>query len=64
MLCSKRNIQIIHIDISKPIEEQGQLDLIVHKTTDLVAKVERGDKEAKMHYERFLVREGFLGNSF
>lgn len=53
---SKRNIRIIHIDLSLPIEEQGDLDLIVHKMTDLVAKIERGDTEAKLLFTRFTVR--------
>lgn len=53
---SKRNIRIIHIDLSLPIEEQGDLDLIVHKMTDLVAKIERGDIEAKLLFDRFTVR--------
>ncbi|KAI8368519.1 inositol-tetrakisphosphate 1-kinase [Blakeslea trispora] len=37
-----------------PIEEQGELDLVVHKMTDLVAKIERGDKEAAILYQRFI----------
>lgn len=52
---SKRNIRIIHIDLSIPIEKQGNLDLIVHKMTDLVAKIERGDTEAAKLYQRFIV---------
>lgn len=55
-ITSKRNIRIIHIDLSLPIEEQGDLDLIVHKMTDLVAKIERGDTEAKLLFARFTVR--------
>jgi inositol-1,3,4-trisphosphate 5/6-kinase/inositol-tetrakisphosphate 1-kinase len=51
----KRGIRIIHIDPSIPIEDQGKLDLIVHKMTDVIAKVERGDLEAKKLYERFIV---------
>lgn len=54
---SKRNIRIIHIDLSIPIERQGNLDLIVHKMTDLVAKIERGDTEAKKFYQRFIVSD-------
>ncbi|GAN07410.1 inositol-tetrakisphosphate 1-kinase [Mucor ambiguus] len=50
----KRNIRIIHIDLSIPIEQQGNLDLIVHKMTDLVAKIERGDTEAAKLYQRFI----------
>ncbi|KAG1039364.1 hypothetical protein G6F43_012518 [Rhizopus delemar] len=50
----KRGIRIIHIDLSIPIEDQGKLDLIVHKMTDVIAKVERGDLEAKKLYERFI----------
>lgn len=38
-----------------PIEEQGDLDLIVHKMTDLVAKIERGDTKAKQLFDRFKV---------
>ncbi|KAI8642090.1 hypothetical protein BD408DRAFT_432692 [Parasitella parasitica] len=53
----KRNIRIIHIDLSIPIEEQGNLDLIVHKMTDLVAKIERGDTEAEALYQRFIVSD-------
>lgn len=55
---SKRNIRIIHIDLSIPIEQQGNLDLIVHKMTDLVAKIERGDTEAAKLYQRFIVSWG------
>lgn len=38
-----------------PIEDQGKLDLIVHKMTDLVAKIERGDTEAEEFYNKFIV---------
>ncbi|KAI8091036.1 inositol-tetrakisphosphate 1-kinase [Gilbertella persicaria] len=50
----KRSIRIIHIDLSMPIEDQGKLDLVVHKMTDLVAKIERGDTEAEKLYQRFI----------
>ncbi|CEP15509.1 hypothetical protein [Parasitella parasitica] len=58
----QRNIRIIHIDLSVPIEEQGNLDLIVHKMTDLVAKIERGDTEAEKLYQRFIVSDNLLKN--
>jgi inositol-1,3,4-trisphosphate 5/6-kinase/inositol-tetrakisphosphate 1-kinase len=54
-MTSKRHIRIVHIDLALPIEQQGQLDLIVHKMTDIIAKIERGDAEAEMLYERFNV---------
>jgi hypothetical protein len=53
---SKRNIRIVYIDLSLPIEEQAPLDLIVHKMTDIVSKMERGDLEAKKMYQRFIVK--------
>jgi hypothetical protein len=37
-----------------PIEDQGKLDLIVHKMTDLIAKIERGDVEAEELYKKFI----------
>ncbi|KAI8349465.1 hypothetical protein EDC96DRAFT_307829 [Choanephora cucurbitarum] len=52
----KRNLRVIHIDLNMPIEEQGELDLVVHKMTDLVAKIERGDKEAARLYQQFIKR--------
>lgn len=53
----------MHIDLSIPIEEQGDLDLIVHKMTDLVAKIERGDTEAAEFFERFKVKDNSDSNS-
>lgn len=37
------------------MEGQGPVDMIVHKMTDVVSKMDRGDIAAKEQYDRFMV---------
>jgi hypothetical protein len=37
------------------MEGQGPVDMIVHKMTDVVSKMNQGDIAAKEQYDRFMV---------
>jgi hypothetical protein len=52
---SQHGIRITHLDITQPMEGQGPVDMIVHKMTDVVSKMDRGDIAAKEQYDRFMV---------
>ncbi|XP_035649848.1 inositol-tetrakisphosphate 1-kinase isoform X1 [Oncorhynchus keta] len=35
-MCRKRGIEMVQLDLSRPLEEQGPLDVIIHKLADLI----------------------------
>jgi hypothetical protein len=43
------------MDLSRSLESQGPVDAIVHKMTDVVGKMKRGDAEAQVECDRFMV---------
>lgn len=45
------------MDVTRPLEEQGPVDLIVHKMTDIVSKMKQGNDKARIEYARFTVRK-------
>ncbi|SAM03294.1 hypothetical protein [Absidia glauca] len=49
-----RNIRIVQMDLSRSLESQGPVDAIVHKMTDVVGKMRRGDAEAQVQCDRFM----------
>lgn len=50
------------MDISRSLETQGPVDVIVHKMTDVVGKMKQGDAEAQVECERFMVSSPFPAN--
>ncbi|KAI1897946.1 hypothetical protein AGOR_G00088530 [Albula goreensis] len=51
-LCRKRGIEMVQLDLSQPLEEQGPLDIIVHKLTDLILEADQNDTQALLLVQR------------
>uniref|UniRef100_H3DJ06 Inositol-tetrakisphosphate 1-kinase n=1 Tax=Tetraodon nigroviridis TaxID=99883 RepID=H3DJ06_TETNG len=51
-LCRKRGIDVVKLDLSQPLEEQGQLDVIIHKLTDLILEADQNDSQAMLLVQR------------
>ncbi|KAG5276626.1 hypothetical protein AALO_G00107810 [Alosa alosa] len=47
-MCRKRGIEIIQLDLSRPLEEQGPLDMIIHKLTDHILEADQRDTQAQL----------------
>ncbi|ORX53606.1 inositol 1, 3, 4-trisphosphate 56-kinase [Hesseltinella vesiculosa] len=47
-------LTIVHLDMSRSLDDLEQVDLIVHKMTDVVAKMKRKDCQAQEQYDRFM----------
>lgn len=48
------------LDLSQPLEEQGQLDVIIHKLTDLILEADQNDSQAMLLVQRVQVCICFL----
>lgn len=48
-LCEKTGIDLIEVDLDRPLEEQGPFDLIIQKLTEYMAAAIKGSKEAMKH---------------
>uniref|UniRef100_A0A8C6T3I2 Inositol-tetrakisphosphate 1-kinase n=1 Tax=Neogobius melanostomus TaxID=47308 RepID=A0A8C6T3I2_9GOBI len=51
-LCRKRGIEVVQLDLSQPLEEQGPLDVIIHKLTDLILEADQNDSQAMLLVQR------------
>ncbi|XP_066533437.1 inositol-tetrakisphosphate 1-kinase [Hoplias malabaricus] len=45
-MCRKRGIEMVQLDLSQPLEEQGPLDAIIHKLTDHIVEADQNVTEA------------------
>uniref|UniRef100_A0A7M4FW10 Inositol-tetrakisphosphate 1-kinase n=1 Tax=Crocodylus porosus TaxID=8502 RepID=A0A7M4FW10_CROPO len=52
-LCRKRGIEVIQLDLTKPIEDQGPLDVIIHKLTDVILEADQNDSQSLELVHRF-----------
>lgn len=52
----------LQLDLSQPLEEQGQLDVIIHKLTDLILEADQNDTQALLLVQRVQVRTGHNAN--
>ncbi|XP_058843553.1 inositol-tetrakisphosphate 1-kinase-like [Acipenser ruthenus] len=52
-MCRKRGIEVVQLDLTKPIEEQGPLDVIIHKLTDLILEADQNDTQSLLLVQRF-----------
>ncbi|ORZ15950.1 inositol-tetrakisphosphate 1-kinase [Absidia repens] len=50
----EHGLDIVLVDLSQSIDNQGPFDLIVHKMSDVVARMEQGDDDSRIQYERFI----------
>ncbi|KAM6961136.1 inositol-tetrakisphosphate 1-kinase [Aplochiton taeniatus] len=51
-MCRKRGIEVVQLDLSQPLEEQGPLDVIIHKLTDLILEADQNDTQAVLLLHR------------
>ncbi|XP_041669073.1 inositol-tetrakisphosphate 1-kinase [Cheilinus undulatus] len=54
-LCRKRGIEVVQLDLNQPLEEQGPLDVIIHKLTDLILEADQNDSQAVLLVQRVQV---------
>ncbi|XP_069064318.1 inositol-tetrakisphosphate 1-kinase [Pleurodeles waltl] len=52
-MCRKRGIEVIQLDLTKPIEDQGPLDVIIHKLTDVILEADQNDSQSLQLVQRF-----------
>lgn len=51
-MCRKRGIEVVQLDLSQPLEDQGPLDVIIHKLTDLILEADQNDTQAVLLVQR------------
>uniref|UniRef100_G3NZS2 Inositol-tetrakisphosphate 1-kinase n=1 Tax=Gasterosteus aculeatus aculeatus TaxID=481459 RepID=G3NZS2_GASAC len=51
-MCRKRGIEVVQLDLNQPLEEQGPLDVIIHKLTDLILEADQNDSQAVLLVQR------------
>lgn len=49
------------LDLSQPLEEQGPLDVIIHKLTDLILEADQNETHSVLLVQRVQVRLGERG---
>ncbi|KAG8232803.1 hypothetical protein J437_LFUL007957, partial [Ladona fulva] len=59
-VCRKYGFDLVKIDLSYPLEDQGPFSVIIHKLTDVIAKAMQGDQNAYETIQRF---EAYLGSN-
>ncbi|XP_075470607.1 inositol-tetrakisphosphate 1-kinase isoform X1 [Ascaphus truei] len=52
-LCRKRGVEVIQLNLAKPIEDQGPLDVIIHKLTDVILEADQHDSESVQLVQSF-----------
>nr|XP_039324685.1 inositol-tetrakisphosphate 1-kinase isoform X3 [Saimiri boliviensis boliviensis] len=52
-LCRKRGIEVVQLNLNRPIEEQGPLDVIIHKLTDVILEADQNDSQSLELVHRF-----------
>lgn len=46
-------VSLSQLNLSRPIEEQGPLDVIIHKLTDVILEADQNDSQALELVRRF-----------
>uniref|UniRef100_A0AAY4D994 Inositol-tetrakisphosphate 1-kinase n=1 Tax=Denticeps clupeoides TaxID=299321 RepID=A0AAY4D994_9TELE len=52
-MCRKRGIEMIQLDLCQPLEDQGPLDVIIHKLTDQIVDADHNDSESQLMVQSF-----------
>lgn len=55
---SSRVLLALQLNLSRPIEEQGPLDVIIHKLTDVILEADQNDSQSLELVHRFQVSKG------
>ncbi|CAK1543080.1 unnamed protein product [Leptosia nina] len=58
--CSSRGFSVVKLDLERPIEQQGNLDIFLHKMTDIISASDQGDTKASSIIGRV---EQYLSNN-
>lgn len=46
-VCRKHGYELVKLDLTRPLEDQGPFCLILHKLTDIIAQADKGDVKAQ-----------------
>lgn len=57
--CSSHGYNLLKLDLEKPLEDQGKVDVFLHKLTDIIAAADQGDSKASTIINRV---EQYLSN--
>ncbi|KAJ0176144.1 hypothetical protein K1T71_008318 [Dendrolimus kikuchii] len=57
--CSSHGYNVLKLDLEQSLEEQGQIDVFLHKLTDIIALADQGDTKASQIIRRV---EQYLSN--
>uniref|UniRef100_U3IPA8 Inositol-tetrakisphosphate 1-kinase n=1 Tax=Anas platyrhynchos platyrhynchos TaxID=8840 RepID=U3IPA8_ANAPP len=49
----KRGVEVVQLDLTKPLEDQGPLDVIIHKLTDVILEADQNDSQSLELVQRF-----------
>ncbi|XP_038212621.1 inositol-tetrakisphosphate 1-kinase-like isoform X1 [Zerene cesonia] len=44
--CTTHGYKLVKLDLEKPLEDQGEMDVFLHKLTDIIAAADQGDPKA------------------
>ncbi|KAJ8009249.1 hypothetical protein DPEC_G00086930 [Dallia pectoralis] len=47
-MCRKQGIEMVQLDLNRSLEEQGPLDVIIHKLADLITEAYQNDKQSRL----------------
>jgi hypothetical protein len=50
-------VSALQLNLNRPIEEQGPLDVIIHKLTDVILEADQNDSQSLELVHRFQVSE-------
>ncbi|XP_053608592.1 inositol-tetrakisphosphate 1-kinase-like [Plodia interpunctella] len=57
--CNNHGYNVVKMDLERPLEDQGQIDVFLHKLTDIIAAADQGDAKASAIINRV---EQYLSN--
>ncbi|XP_039757080.1 inositol-tetrakisphosphate 1-kinase-like [Pararge aegeria] len=57
--CNSHGFNLVKLDLERPFEDQGRIDVLLHKLTDIIAAADQGDVKASMNIRRV---EQYLSN--
>ncbi|KAG6441007.1 hypothetical protein O3G_MSEX001546 [Manduca sexta] len=57
--CASHGYNVVKLDLDRPLEDQGHIDIFLHKLTDIIAAADQGDSKASTIIGRV---EQFLSN--